>query len=65
MKKFVFHNGGNVLPKLFGEKTHELAYDVIKAYQAHAEGQFIQFLLGSKCHCAECDVLFTLLLGEG
>jgi hypothetical protein len=64
------------------EKAHELGYDVIKAEQAHAEGQLIQFLLRrhqvrpgwythimgmgcSKCHCAECDILFKLFLGEG
>lgn len=82
VKKFVFHDLGNVLPKRMREKAHELGYDAIKAEPAHTEGQLIQFLLRrhqvrpgwythimgmgcSKCHCAECDVLFKLFLREG
>jgi len=45
IKKFVFHNGENLLAPSIRAKACELGYDVIQAEQSHAEGQFIQFLL--------------------
>lgn len=80
LKKFAFYNGENPMPLSMRNKAEELGYDVIKAGQTHAEGQFLQFLLAratklnhythivgmgcSKKHCAECDALMCLLLGN-
>ena len=44
-KKFVFHNGHRGLPGPMGNKAHNLHYHIVNAEQAHAEGEFIQFLL--------------------
>lgn len=86
LKRFAFHNGESVMKPSMREKAEELGYDVIKAEQSHAEGQFLQFLLHrsnypknssnaryythivgmgcSRSHCAECDTLLSLLLGN-
>ena len=44
-KKFVFHNKDGSLQRTMREKAEELGYDIINAEQAHAEGEFMQFLL--------------------
>jgi hypothetical protein len=44
VKKFIFHNGENLLAQGMREKAHELGYDVIQTDQPHAEGQLMQFL---------------------
>ena len=80
-KKFVFHNKDGSLQRTMREKAEELGYDIINAEQAHAAGEFMQFLLGrkqespgrythilgmgcSRPHCAECDSLLKLFLGQ-
>ena len=45
VKKFIFHNGENLLAPSMRYKAHELGYDVIQAKQSHAEAQCMQFLL--------------------
>ncbi len=45
IKRFVFHNGANLMSPAMRKKAQELGYDVIQAEQSHAELQFIQFLI--------------------
>jgi len=45
VKKFVFHDGENLLAQDMRKKANELNDDVIQAEQSHAEGQLIQFSL--------------------
>lgn len=44
-KKFVFHNGKDKISTTMEQKAQELKYAVRTGYQAHAEAEFIQFLL--------------------
>ncbi len=61
------------------KKAEQELYHVVKAGQAHAEGEFLQFLwerrkkneythlvaMGcSRLHCAECNALLELVLGK-
>jgi hypothetical protein len=44
-KKFVFHNGPEAMHKSMNDKAVDLNYATRTGYQAHAEAEFIQFLL--------------------
>jgi hypothetical protein len=44
-KKFVFHNGSDKMNPTMKGKAQELDYAVRTGYQAHAEAEFMQFLL--------------------
>jgi hypothetical protein len=44
-KKFVFHNGSDKMQASMAGMAHELGYDIRTGYQAHAEMEFIEFLL--------------------
>ena len=44
-KKFVFHNGKDKMSNTMEQKAQELKYAIRTGYQAHAEAEFIQFLL--------------------
>ncbi|MCG8340053.1 MAG: hypothetical protein MI674_02095 [Cytophagales bacterium] len=79
IKKFVFCNT-IYMKGTFKKKAESLHYHVVKAEQAHAEGEFVQFLMKrtiadpaythvvamgcSRPYCAECNVLLTLVLGS-
>lgn len=81
IKKFAFCNN-DLMPPALRDKAEYKNYHVVRAEQAHAEGEFLQFLwkrqkqslpeythivaMGcSRPHCAECDVLLQLVLGQG
>jgi hypothetical protein len=61
-KKFVFHNQKDSLPEAISDRAEELGYDIINAEQAHAEGEFMQFLLRQK---QEAPNRYTHILGMG
>jgi hypothetical protein len=61
-KKFVFHNGRRGLPGSMSDKAHNLHYHIVNAEQAHAEGEFIQFLLDRVKNNEES---YTHILGMG
>ena len=44
-KKLVFHNGTNEMQRSMHNKAEELRYGIRRAHLAHAETQFIYFLL--------------------
>lgn len=62
VKKFVFHNGENLLALNMRKKAEELGYDVIQTEQSHTEGQLIQFLLYRH---RKMPGFYTHLLGMG
>lgn len=68
VKKFVFSNCKGIMGTTLRAKAYELGYHAVQAQQAHAEGEFLQFLqersttythtiaLGcDKDHCTECN----------
>jgi hypothetical protein len=61
-KKFVFHNGAEKMHESMNEKAVALKYAVRTGYQAHAEVEFIEFLL----HRSKQDPeRYTHILGMG
>jgi hypothetical protein len=44
-KKFVFHNGSDKMKDSMANVAHTLCYSIRTGYQAHAEVEFIEFLL--------------------
>jgi hypothetical protein len=63
VKKFAFCNSDNKpMPPDMRKKAVELGYDVIKADQSHAEGQFVQFLCDRECRHKG---LYTHIVGMG
>lgn len=80
IKKIVFCNSTLMTLSLRAKAEQELGYHVFQAEQAHAEGEFLQFLWArrkkneythlvamgcSRLHCAECNALLELVLGKG
>jgi hypothetical protein len=61
-KKFVFHNGPEAIHKSMNEKAAALNYATRTGYQAHAEVQFIEFLLHRNKQNPE---RYTHILGMG
>lgn len=80
IKRFVFCNGSRAIPQAIQDKAESLGYHVVVAEQAHAEGEFIQFLakrarakesythvVAMECdkeHCPECHALLRLVFGN-
>ncbi|MCG8340959.1 MAG: hypothetical protein MI674_06860 [Cytophagales bacterium] len=75
IKKFAFCNA-EYFNGRFRDSAESLHYHVVKAEQAHAEGELLQFLMTrttvythvvaigcSRPYCGECDVLLKLILG--
>lgn len=74
-RKFVFCNLDGNLPPLLRHKAEELGYHVIRAPQAHAEGQMLQYLQSrssvytvhsmgcDKEHCQECEWAMDVYFG--
>ena len=61
-KKFVFHNGKEKMDTTMAQKSKELKYAIRTGYQAHAEAEFIQFLLQREQQNSE---RYTHILGMG
>lgn len=61
-KKFVFHNGPEAMHKSMNEKSVALNYAARTGYQAHAEVEFIEFLLHRNKQDPE---RYTHILGMG
>jgi hypothetical protein len=61
-KKLVFHNGREKISSSMEAKANELYYGIRSGYQAHAEAEFIQFLLQRKKQNSE---RYTHILGMG
>lgn len=61
-KKFVFHNDKEKMSATMAQKAKELKYAIRTGYQAHAEAEFIQFLLQRKQQKKE---RYTHILGMG
>jgi hypothetical protein len=61
-KKFVFHNDKDKMSTTMEQKAQELYYAIRNGYQAHAEAEFIEFLL----HRSKQDPeRYTHILGMG
>ncbi len=61
-KKFVFHNGKDKMSDTMEQKAQALKYAIRTGYQAHAEAEFIQFLLQRNEQNPE---RYTHILGMG
>ena len=61
-KKFVFHNGRDKMGTTMAKKAIELRYGIRTGYQAHAEGEFVQFLLQRN---QQNEERYTHILGMG
>ena len=61
-KKFVFHNGPDKMQKSMYNEALNLGYAARTGYQAHAEGEFMQFLLHRMQQNSE---RYTHILGMG
>ena len=70
LRKLVFCNVAGVMSTALRQKAHQLGYHVVRALQAHAEGEMIQYLntykdfslveIGcDKEHCQECNFLMN------
>ncbi len=76
LRRMCASNADGPLAKPLREKAEELRYHVIRAEQAHAEGEMLQYLnqraqvyslfaMGcDKDHCAECNWAMTKVLGD-
>ena len=61
-KKFVFHNGQDKMSATMEKKAQDLKYAIRTGYKAHAEAEFIQFLLQRMEQKGE---RYTHILGMG
>ena len=61
-KKFVFHNGSDKMKDSMVDVAHTLGYGVRTGYQAHAEAEFIEFLLHRSKQNSD---RYTHILGMG
>ena len=61
-KKFVFHNGPEAMHKSMNDKAVDLNYATRTGYQAHAEMEFIEFLLHRQ---KQNEERYTHILGMG
>lgn len=62
-KRFIFHNGPSSLHSSMREEANRLRYHIVHAEHAHAEGEFVQFLLKRNAKAAE--ETYTHVIGMG